>query len=70
MYILNGSWAVKGVWKVVKKLIDPLTVQKFVVLGDKFDKELQELIDVDKLEMKYGGSIPDKTENFFPPDLL
>ena len=70
MYILNAAWAVKTLWKVVKKVVDPLTVQKFVVLGDKYDKELQELIDLEKLEKKYGGTLPDKTDNFFPPDLL
>ena len=30
---------------------------------------LHELIDPSQLEAKFGGSLPDKESNFFPPDL-
>ena len=70
LHVINAQWTVKTLWKIAKKAIDPLTIQKFKVLDDKFSKELLELIDADKLEKRFGGNLPDKTEKFFPPDLL
>lgn len=70
MYIINAHWTLQAIWKIAKKMIDPLTLLKFKVLGETISKELHELIDADKLEKRYGGNLADKTENFFPPDLL
>jgi hypothetical protein len=45
--------------KLAKKLIDPITIQKFVVCGDKPEKDLEQIIDLDNLEKKLGGNMPD-----------
>ena len=37
--------------------------------GGKFQKELLELIDEENLEERLGGKLPNKEDNFFPPDL-
>lgn len=70
LYICNSSLVIKIVWKITKKLVDPLTLQKFKVTGDDSAKEISELIDLENLEERFGGKLPNKTSNFFPPDLL
>lgn len=70
LHVVNAQWTIKIVWKVVKKVVDPLTVLKFVVCGDDFPRDLAKLVDPENLEKRFGGALPDKTENFFPPTLL
>ena len=70
LHVLNAQWTIKFVWKIVKKVVDPLTVKKFVVCGDDPTKELFKLIDPDCLEKRFGGNLPDKQDQFFPPNLL
>jgi len=55
------------VWKIVKKLVDPLTILKFVICSDDFTKDLFKLIHPDNLEKRFGGNQPDLVDNFFPP---
>ena len=43
---------------------------KFSLQGEKFHEELHKLIDPSSLERKFGGTLPDKEDNFFPPELL
>lgn len=69
LYIINSQWAIKIVWSLAKNVVDPLTIKKFCLQGDKFHKELHSLVDPSQLEKKFGGSLPDKVDNFFPPDL-
>lgn len=57
-------------WKVVKKVVDPLTVKKFVICGDDYGAELGKLVDMNNLEKRFGGNLDDKVDNFFPPQLL
>lgn len=67
LHVINAQWTIKIVWKVVKKLVDPLTIQKFVICGDDFSKDLNKLVDPNNLEKRYGGTLPDKTGDYFPP---
>jgi hypothetical protein len=69
LYIINSQWAIKIVWGIAKNVVDPLTIKKFALLGDKFQPELHKAIDPAQLERKFGGLLPDKEDNFFPPDL-
>ena len=57
------------VWSVAKSIVDPLTLMKFSLQGDKFQQELFKIVDPSNLEKKYGGTLPDLENNFFPPDL-
>ena len=36
LYAINCSAVMKILWKVAKKVVDPLTIQKFQVMGEKF----------------------------------
>lgn len=70
MYVINAKWSIKIMWKLAKKLVDPLTMLKFVVTGDDFEKELLKDIDPSCLEKRYGGTCEDLSNNFFPPTLV
>lgn len=70
MYVVNAKWSIKIMWKLAKKLVDPLTMLKFIVAGDDFQKEILKDIDAGCLEKRYGGTLEDKTSNFFPPTLI
>jgi hypothetical protein len=71
MHVLNAQWAIKILYKMAKKMVDPFTLSKFVVCEEKDTKRvLSELIDLDNIEKRFGGNLPDKTDSFFPPDLL
>ena len=35
MFLINCDWAIKIIWKMAKKLVDPLTLVKFKVCGEK-----------------------------------
>ena len=38
-----------------------------MIFGDDYQEEIKDLIDPDNLEQRYGGNLPNITENFFPP---
>jgi len=67
LHVLNAQWMIKLIWKFVKKVIDPLSVKKFVICDDQPIKELKKIIDHSCLERRFGGNLDDKTDNFFPP---
>lgn len=59
----------RGSWYLVSCMVDDFTVQKINLLGNDYKKVLLEYIAPDCLEQRFGGTIPDKTNGFFPPDL-
>lgn len=67
LHVINAQWAIKICWKIAKKIVDPLTIKKFALCGDDYAKKLGELIHPDSLEKRFGGNLPDKEDNFFPP---
>ena len=68
-FIINASMVLRGTWKVVKQVLDEFTAQKVNMLGSDFKQKIPMFIQVDQLEQKFGGILPDKTDNFFPPDM-
>ena len=48
-------------------LLDEITQQKLNMLKEV--KDLKNFINPDCLEQKYGGTIPNITSNFFPPNM-
>ena len=67
LYIINAGFVMKIVYGIAKQVIDPLTILKFKMEGEKFHKSLHELIDPSQLEKRFGGTLPDKEDKFFPP---
>ena len=61
------NWMVRGLWKMAHRFVDEFTNRKLLIFGDDYKKDLLELVAPNNLEQKYGGALPNKTENFWPP---
>jgi hypothetical protein len=68
MYILNPSFILRTSWSLVKNLMEGETANKISFLKSDEFEQLQELIPVDQLEEKFGGTLPNLTE-YWPPRL-
>ena len=69
IYILNAGYLIRGSFGIIKKMLDEFTAQKINVCGGDYKKQLLTQINADCLEVRFGGSVPDKKTNFFPPDM-
>lgn len=54
---------------MIKQVLDEFTAQKVNVLGSDYKTKLPAFVQVDQLEMRFGGIIPDIKDNFFPPEM-
>ncbi len=55
LYIINAPWIFHPLWALIKPWLDPVTKNKFHILGSSFREKLQEVIDLDQLPVEYGG---------------
>lgn len=55
MYIINAPWGFAGVFSVVKRFLDPVTVAKIHVLGSGYEKELLAQVPAENLPSIFGG---------------
>lgn len=68
--MINVNFFVKAILKVVNAFIDPFTAKKMTTFGKKdYPAYLEYYIDPEKLEEKFGGKLPNKTSDYFPPTL-
>ena len=56
MFIINAPILFKGVWAMIKPMLDENTVAKISVLSSNYEKELLEDIDAASLPAFYGGT--------------
>ncbi|TKA74667.1 Sec14 cytosolic factor [Cryomyces minteri] len=56
LYIINAPWGFSGVFSIVKKFLDPVTVSKIHVLGSGYEKELLSQVPKENLPKQFGGS--------------
>lgn len=56
MYVINAPWGFSGVWGVVKRFLDPVTVNKIHILGSGYQKELLAQVPAENLPKQFGGS--------------
>lgn len=68
-YVINAGYFLRGSWYVVSSMLDQTSREKTQLLGSDYKEVLCSLIDKDQLEERYGGTLPNKTEKFFPPDM-
>merc|ERR1719464_1792584 len=66
-YATDVTFVVRQLWKLAHKFVDEFTNKKLQIFGEDYQEAIQTLINADNLEQKYGGTVPDKTENFWPP---
>jgi hypothetical protein len=55
MYIINAPWGFSTVFGVVKRFLDPVTVNKIHVLGSGYEKELLAQVPAENLPKQFGG---------------
>ena len=55
LYIINAPWGFAGVFSVVKRFLDPVTVAKIHVLGGSYQKELLTQVPEENLPKEFGG---------------
>jgi hypothetical protein len=70
MFIVNANWLVRGLWSIAKTVVDEFTLTKMNLHSDDFKPNVLKFVDPSSLETKYGGTIPDKETNFFPPEMI
>ena len=66
-YATDVTWVVRQLWKLAHRFVDEFTNKKLLIFGDNYLEDMKELIDLDNLEQRYGGNLPNIAENFFPP---
>jgi len=55
-YLINAPWGFSTVWSVVKRWLDPVTVEKISILGSSYQSELLKQIPADNLPVEFGGN--------------
>ena len=61
MFVLNAGLSIRMGWKAVDLILSDATRKKIVISSKPKHKELDQLVEKDQLETKFGGSIPDKS---------
>jgi hypothetical protein len=56
LYMINAPWGFSGVWSVVKRWLDPVTVDKIHILGGSYQKELLGQVPAENLPTIFGGT--------------
>ena len=64
---VNTSWMLKQAANILNTFLDARLTNKIKIFTDNGNQYLDKLIGKDHLEQKYGGKLPNKTSEFFPP---
>ena len=57
IYIVNASYFMRGSFSVIRMMVDEFTQIKINMMGSNFKEELVKIIDPDRLEQKFGGTL-------------
>ena len=55
-YIVNAPWGFSMVWSVIKKFLDPVTVDTIHILGSKYQTALAKQVPPQHLPVEFGGT--------------
>ena len=68
MYCVNVTWFLAKIGNgALSWLLPDHILQKIIVTNDNGSTELVKRIGADRLEKRFGGDLPDKKQDFFPP---
>lgn len=56
LFIINAPWIFKPLWAILKPWLDPVTREKFHVLGSDYLPTLLRYVDIDQIPNEYGGT--------------
>ncbi|KAK4552759.1 cytosolic factor, phosphatidylinositol/phosphatidylcholine transfer protein [Recurvomyces mirabilis] len=56
LYIINAPWGFSGIFSVIKRFLDPVTVAKIHVLGSGYKSELLGQVPKENLPSEFGGN--------------
>lgn len=65
--VLNIDWRIKYACNFVFSLLDSRISDEFLIFSDNGPEYFRNLTSKDRLQQKYGGDLPNKTDDFFPP---
>ena len=66
-YATDVTFVVRQLWQLAHRFVDEFTNKKLQIFGNDYQEAVAELIAKENLEERYGGTFPDKKDNFFPP---
>jgi hypothetical protein len=58
-FVINAPWFFTAVWAIVRPWIDPVTREKFQILGSDFMSTLSKYVDADQIPSLMGGAQTD-----------
>ena len=64
---INIHWLLKSAAQVVFNFVPANVGEKIFFFGKDYQSHLHKLIGKGSLEKRFGGKLPNKTDNFFPP---
>lgn len=59
LFMINAPYTFSILWALIKPWIDPVTVEKFKILGSNYQDVLKEQIADDQIPVEYGGTWED-----------
>ncbi len=57
IYIVNAGYFIRGSFSIFRMMVDEFTQMKIVMMGNDFKQELVKVIDAERLEVKFGGTL-------------
>jgi len=54
-YLINAPWGFATVWNVIKRWLDPVTVDRIAILGSSYQGTLLQQIPAENLPRRFGG---------------
>jgi len=55
-YLINAPWGFASVWSIIKRWLDPVTVDKISILGGSYQSTLLQQIPAENLPSNFGGT--------------
>mmetsp|Transcript_27062 Transcript_27062/g.26124 ORF Transcript_27062/g.26124 Transcript_27062/m.26124 type:complete len:82 (+) Transcript_27062:676-921(+) len=68
-HIINMPLVLRTLFALASKMMDEFTLQKQCICGKNYREEILKTISAENLEQKFGGILPNKKGNYFPPDM-
>ena len=67
IYVLNAPYTFWALWNIIKKFIHACTAEKIKITSYNTCDELKNMVHPNQLEKRYGGSAPDRQNDYWPP---